>query len=351
VSKLQVLAVTFVFLFPMALFADQIVLKNGDRLTGTIEKSDDKTLNIKTEFAGEVTVQWDAVQEITSTQKLHVNLNDGKTVAGTVTTSDGNLTIATADAGPVTQPKGSVTKIFGEAEQAAYEKSLHPGLLEGWQGGANVGFGLTRGNSQTKNLALAFTANRKGWNDKLSLYTNSIYAANDAPGATPATTANAVQGGIRYDHDLTPPLFAYVGADFQTDALQTLDLRSVFGGGLGWHAIKNDRTTLDLLGGADYTREKYSALPSRSFAAISAGEELSHKLGMNTLLTEKLYFFPNLNDTGEYRATFNFGTVTKISKWLGWQNAFGDIYVTNPPAGAKQNDILLTTGLNFSFTH
>jgi hypothetical protein len=43
--------------------------------------------------------------------------------------------------------------------------------------------------------------------------------------------------------------------------------------------------------------------------------------------------------------------LTKISKWLGWQNAFGDIYVTNPPAGAKQNDILLTTGLNFSFVH
>jgi L-aminopeptidase/D-esterase-like protein len=32
-------------------------------------------------------------------------------------------------------------------------------------------------------------------------------------------------------------------------------------------------------------------------------------------------------------------------------NAFGDIYVTNPPAGSKQNDILLTTGLNISFAH
>jgi putative salt-induced outer membrane protein YdiY len=351
VSKLQVMAVTFIFLFPMALFADQIVLKNGDRLTGTIEKSDDKTLLIKTEFAGEVTVQRLAVQEITSTQKLHVTLNDGKTVSGTVTTSDGNLTVATVDAGTVTESKGSVNKLFGEAEQAAYERSLHPGLLEGWQGGANVGFGLTRGNSQTKNLALAFTADRKGWRDKLSLYTNSIYATNDAPGATPSTTANAVQGGARYDHDLTPRIFAYVGADFQTDALQTLDLRSVFGGGLGLHAIKNGGTTLDLLGGVNYTREKYTALPSRSFAAVSVGEELTHKLGMNTLLTEKLYFFPNLNDTGEYRATFNFGTVTKISKWLGWQNAFGDIYVTDPPAGAKQNDILLTTGLNFSFSH
>lgn len=350
-SKLRALGLILVFLCPASLFADQIVLKNGDRLTGTIEQSDDKTLVIKTEFAGEVTVEWPAVQEINSTQSLHVSLSNGKTVVGTVTTSDGNLQVATASSGTVTEPKADVTKLFGEAQQAAYEKSLHPGLLEGWKGGANVGFALTRGNSQTKNLALAFLADRKTLHDHLGLYTNSVYATNDAPGAVPATTANAIQGGIRYDHDFTPRVFGYVGADFQTDALQTLDLRSVFGGGLGLHVINNDRTTLDLLGGLNYTREKYTLLPSRSFAAVSIGEELSHKLGMNTLLTEKLYFFPNLNDTGEYRATFNFGTVTKISKWLGWQNAFGDIYVTNPPAGSKQNDILLTTGLNFSFTH
>jgi putative salt-induced outer membrane protein len=351
VSKRKVLALIFVFLCPVALLADQIVLKNGDRLTGVIEQSDDKTLVIKTDFAGEVTVQWPAVEEINSTQHLFVTLNDGKTVTGTVTTSDGNLAVVTANQGTVTEPKAAVTKLFGEAQQAAYEKSLHPGLLEGWKGGANVGFGLTRGNSQTKNLDIAFTADRKTLHDHLGLYTNTVYATNDAPGATPATTANAVQGGMRYDHDFTPRLFAYVGADFQTDALQTLDLRSVFGGGLGLHVIKNDRTTLDLLGGINYTREKYSLLPSRSFAAASVGEELSQKLGMNTVLTEKLYIFPDLNDAGEYRGTFNFGTVTKISKWLGWQTAFGDIYVTNPPAGAKQNDILLTTGLNFSSTH
>ncbi len=310
-SKLQVIAVTFVLLFPVALFADQIVLKNGDRLTGSIEKSDDKSLLIKTEFAGEVTVVWDAVQEINSSAPLHVSLSNGQTVVGVVTTSDGNLAVATTNNGTVTEPKASVTKLLSEAGEAAYEKSLHPGLLDGWQGGANWGFGLTRGNSETKNLALAFTAARTGFHDKLSLYTDSIYATNDAPGATPATTANSVQGGIRYDHDFTPRLFGYVGADFQTDALQTLDLRSVLGGGIGLHVIKNERTTFDLLAGLDYTREKYSALPSRSFAALSVGEELSHKIGMNTVLTEKLYIFPNLNDTGEYRGAFNFATVQK----------------------------------------
>jgi hypothetical protein len=114
-------------------------------------------------------------------------------------------------------------------------------------------------------------------------------------------------------------------------------------------AIKNDRTTLDFLGGLNYTRENYTAF-NRNFAALTLGEELNHKLGASTLVTQKLYFFPDLNDTSQYRTTFNLGTVTKLSKWLGWQNAFGDIYVTNPPVGSKKNDIVLTTGLNFSFT-
>ena len=37
--------------------ADQLTLKNGDRISGTIVKSDAKTLLIKTEFAGDVNVQ------------------------------------------------------------------------------------------------------------------------------------------------------------------------------------------------------------------------------------------------------------------------------------------------------
>jgi hypothetical protein len=63
-SKLHLRVLLSLFAFCSTLFADQVVLKNDDHLTGTIEKSDDKTLLI-TEFAGEVTVQWPAVQEVT----------------------------------------------------------------------------------------------------------------------------------------------------------------------------------------------------------------------------------------------------------------------------------------------
>jgi hypothetical protein len=83
---------------------------------------------------------------------LQISLHNGKTVVGTVITSDGGLMVATANAGTVNEPKISVTMLLNDVEQVAYDKSLHPGLLAGWQGGANVGFALTRGNSQTKNL-------------------------------------------------------------------------------------------------------------------------------------------------------------------------------------------------------
>jgi hypothetical protein len=180
-----------------------------------------------------------------------------------------------------------------------------------------------------------------------------------------------VQGGFRYDRNFNPRSFAFAAADFTSNALQFLDLRQVYSGGVGVHAIASDATTLDFLAGVNYTHETYSngtevpptppsTVPTgifesygvtNKFVALTLGDDLTHKLGKSTILTQNMYFYPDLQDTSNYRWTFNAGTVTKISKWLGWQNQFGDIYVSNPPTGAKKNDVVFTTGLNFSFVH
>jgi len=349
-----------------SLFADQVTLKNGDRLTGTVVKSDGKTLVLHTEAVGDVTIQFDSIQEIKTEQELHVSLKDGKTVVGPVTTADGKIEIATKTSGTVEAPKDDVTLMRNDAEQLAYDKSLHPGLTHGWNGGVNVGFSIARGNSQTENLALAFNAVHPTLNDKITLYASSIYTKNDIP-PPGSVAANLEQGGLRYDRNLNPRLFVFGAADFMSNALQFLDLRQVYSGGFGFHAIKSDTTTLNFLGGINYTHETYSNGPvntpvtvpptyqsygkTNKFVALTLGEELNHNLGKSTVITQNFYFFPNLQNTGQYRTNFNVGTVTKIAKWLGWQNQFSDIYVSNPPTGAKNNDLVLTTGLNFSFAH
>ena len=298
-----------------------------------------------------------------------VSVKGGKTEVGTVTATDGKIEVATKTSGTVEVVPADVTVIRNDAEQTAFDKSLHPGLLHGWTGGANVGFSVARGNSETENLALAFNAVHASLNDKLTLYATSIDTTNNL--ATPSTVANLETGGLRFDRNLNPKLFAFGAADFMSNALQFLDLRQVYTGGFGYHAIKSDKTVLDFLGGVNYTHETYSngteippTPPSTTptgvfesygvthrYVALTLGEELMHKLGKSTVVTQNVDFYPNLQDTGQYRFTFNMGTVTKINKWLGWQNQFGDIYVSNPPTGSKTNDVLFTTGLNIAFTH
>jgi putative salt-induced outer membrane protein len=358
----QLTAVVFLFLTIPAL-ADQVTLRNGDRLTGTITKSDAKALVFKTDYAGDVTLKFDAIQSITSDGELNVSLKDGKSVVGSVTTTGDNLVVVTKTNGSVQVTRSAIATLRSPAEQAAYEKSLHPGYREGWDGHVNLGFAVTRGNSETKNLNIAFAATRKGLHDKLSLYTNSVYATNDLPTASPHTTANAIGGGARYDHNLAPSIFGFVNGDFYHDSLQNLDLRSLIGGGFGWHAFKSDATTFDLLAGGNYTHESYSSfvLPpppgtfvpavTHNLAGLTLGDDFMHKLGKTTTLIQNWYFYPDLSDTGVYRTTFNLGLATKINTWLGWQNSVADIYVSNPPTGKKKNDLLLSTGLNFTFVH
>jgi len=344
-----------------AVFADKITLKNGDRLTGTIVKSDGKVLLLHTDAAGDVTIKFGEIQEITSDKVLHILLKDGKTLVGPVSTSDGKLEIATRNAGTVEAPTGDVKLI---RDEEAYEKAEHPGLMHGWNGGIDLGFSVARGNAETENLALAFNAIHPTLNDKLTLYASSIKTTNNL--ATPSDVASIEQGGIRYDRNLAPRLFAFAGADFMANALQFLDLRGVYGGGFGFHAVQSETTLLNILGGVNFTHETYSNGPlivgsvppvfasygvTHKFVALTLGEELNHKIGKGTVIAQNMYFYPDLQDTSQYRWTFNLGTVTKISKWFGWQNQFGDIYVTNPPTSAKKNDLIFTTGLNITFTN
>lgn len=368
--------VGLLFLLALPAFADQVVLKNGDKLTGTIATSDGKVLVIKTDYAGDVTVKFDAIQSVTSTGDLNVTLN-GKTVVGPVSTTGTDLVITTKSGTPVQAPITTVTVVRSPAEEAAYEKKLHPGLMDGWNGNANLGFALTAGNSETKNLNIGLNATRTGFHDKLTLYETSVYSTKAKPSPS-QTTANSNAGGIRYDRDFVPRVFGFGSADFFNNGLQNLDLRYILGGGIGFHAIKKPNTTLDLLAGVNYTHESFSDLVlsegppvvtynhSDSTAAITVGDNFMHKLGKNTVFNQSFLLYPSLSQTNItpaattadnvyiLRGAFNMGMSTKLNKWFGWQLTFSDNFDNHPLASIppiERNDITLATGLNFTFTH
>ncbi len=276
-------------------------------------------------------------------------------MSGAIVPEGANLAVHTAAATTVEVPLSKISFVRSTEGQEAYEKTLHPGLAHDWKGTATLGFAIARGNGDTTNLNTGVNLDRKTLSDEFILTESSIYATNGAPGG--GVTANAILGSVRYDRNITPALFAFGSGDFTNDELQDLTVREIYTGGLGWRAINHPNTTFDVLGGINYTRETYSpgtmmivSSVNRNFPGITVGQTFSHKFGAGSTITENSYFYPELDDLSQYRFSFDAVSVAKISKRLGWQVSFSDRYVTNPPVvGTKSNDVILSTGLNFSF--
>ena len=325
-------------LYSSFVVADQITLKNGDRLTGAITSADTSSLNLKTEYAGDLSIKWDAVQAISSDQVLYVIPKNGELVVGKVTTSDDKFQVATSNGGTVTLEKDAIKNVRSQSEQRAYGA---------WGGYLDSGLSLARGNANTTNFTIGATAARTTEKNKASAFVNSIYSTGTTNGVS-LTTASAIHAGLRFDFNLSDRTFAFAFTDFDHDRFQQLDLRNVIGGGLGYHIIKTDSTNFDVFGGGSLNQEYFSNLTRRSGEAL-AGESFDHKLSTAFSIKQRLEFYPNLSDLGQYRVVFDIAALTKISKFLSWQVAASERYITNPVNGLKGNDLLLTSGVRVAF--
>ena len=175
---------------------------------------------------------------------------------GTIATTDGKLEVASKDTKLSLAPS-EVTTIRNDDEEKTYEKLQKPGWGELWTGTGSVGLAGSAGNAETLTFTTGVTAARITNNDKTSLYFNTIKASALVSGKD-ADTAQAVRGGISYDHNLNPRLFASGFNDYEYDKFQNLNLRFLVGGGFGFHAVKTKRSTLDIAAGGDFNRSSFS---------------------------------------------------------------------------------------------
>ncbi|MGD9590241.1 MAG: YdiY family protein [Pyrinomonadaceae bacterium] len=347
-------ALLFVLMFGSAtrVLADRITLKNGDRITGKIVKKDGDKIVIETESAGVITILWAAVDSIASDEPLNLELTDGQMIRGTVATVDDGVEVETRDAGKVVVERERITTARNEAEQAKFvaerDRMLTPSFGDLWTGSADVGYSMTTGNSKTRAFTAGIRAARETVKDKISVYANAVQASNSTTGVS-VTTAKALWFGGRYDYNINKKIFVYGSGDFEIDSPQLLDLRMVYGGGLGYRAIKNERTQLDLFGGAAYNREYFQTGLKRSSAELTVGNELKHKLNERMKVSQRFVAYPNVSEFGRFRAQFDASLLTDINGWLGWHITVADRFNSDPVLGAEKNDLLLSTGLRVNF--
>jgi putative salt-induced outer membrane protein YdiY len=350
-QKYIITITAFAFMFCVHSKADQVTVENGDRVSGNIVKSDRNSMTMKTEFFGEVTIPWDSIREIISDQELFVTAANGQVLVGTVSTTGSRLQVRISQADTVPVEMAVVETLRSQAEQDAYEAEIErlrdPGLLDFWSGYIDGGFSFSGGNADTSAIVTSMRTRRTTQRDRISIYATTLFAQNSNSGVT-ETTANAIRGGTRYEVTVSDRLFTFGFLDLEFDEFQDLDLRSVLGGGLGWHVQDTDRTVFNVFSGGSFNQEFFTNETRRS-GELVLGQELTYRLVESTNLSERFSFFPNLSNTGEYRHQFDATLTTDIAKWLAWHFTISNRFLSNPIPGVKKNDVLVTTGVRFSF--
>lgn len=232
-----------------------------------------------------------------------------------------------------------------------------------WRGSLSSSLALASGNTQSTNFSIGADGVKATKEDKLSVFLTSLYGTRKV-GNVEEKTANRTRGGLRYDWNLSDRTFVFGLLEAEQDKIADLDSRLVAGGGFGYKVIKEKETTFDIFGGVNYKQDKNTVtqlvratpLPAlfrdvtvtSNSTELLLGEESSHKLSDSTSFKQKLTVYPNMTDSGKYRAQFDAGFVTSIASGISFQVTLSNRYNSAVAVGVKKSDTLLLTGINIA---
>lgn len=242
------ICICFVLLFVCRVaFADEIHLKNGDRITGTAIALDKGTLTFDTGH-GKIDVPWADVTAITVTAPVVV------TVTGQ---PERTLTLTTTPDGRIAVEPGTAVAL---ADVVAIRRPAPPLTVTG---GANAGFLATSGNTDVNSLRLDGEIVARARQNR---YTGSAIV-NRASDSGTETARNATFSG-RYDRFVTTRLYFNGSAIFTNDRFRDLDLRTALGIGVGYQVADNALVKLGVEGGYGYVDERFATQPDESYHAV-----------------------------------------------------------------------------------
>jgi len=351
IFKLTPFCLILTLLFNLTIFADKIVMTNGDRLTGKIVKKDGDTITIQTEMAGTVKIKWSSVAEVIADEPLSLTTADGKILQGSIATEEDKLIVKINEDEKIIIEKTELKAVRTPEEQKKFEieekRLKERKLTDFWSGTIDVGFSMTAGNSDTRSFSAGLRGVRETPDNKFTVYANALQVRNSTSGVT-KITAQSIWTGARYDVDIGKKWFAFGSGDFEYNKPQKLNVRAVLGGGAGYHAIRKDRVNLDFTGGLTNNYENFSNGVKRNSAELLFGEESKIKINGRARFNNRFVYYPNISRFGDFRALFDGSLQTDINSWLGWHLTIGNRYNNRPVSQTEKNNFLMSTGLLIS---
>ncbi|MEH6546758.1 MAG: DUF481 domain-containing protein, partial [Sneathiella sp.] len=247
----------------MAAQADEVFLKNGDKLTGTvISKAEDK-LVFETTYAGKVEINWADISRLTTDQAVRIQLDDDKMLEGPLTApADNKLEVVDTAAG---------AKAIDLDQVAA----INPPDLSGlrYSGFFNIGLKKEEGNTDAETYHVDGEGTFRWPDDRFIIALNADYENND--GANTKQTFNLFN---TYDHFIDEQWYWNNGLSFEHDKYADLRLRTTATTGLGYQIYDTNSTSLSIQAGPGYVWEDFYDGENSDYAAAIWALRFRHVL-------------------------------------------------------------------------
>ena len=337
-SNLLVILV-FLGVFAQSMYADELIFKNGDRLTGKINHALEGKLVFKSEVTGKIAVDMSNIQTFSTDEAIEVHLKDGSVLVQKVVSSKvGRFAIEGTQA------------VKAQDFDIADISSINPQEPK-WTGNVSVALTSTHGNTKTETISASANLSKRTEKDRTQLSADYGRGEQEDPDTGEQnTTEDWWRTKAKYDYFFTKKFYGYLDGRYETDKIAELDRRVIVGGGGGYQWIESKNMNFSTEGGVASLYEKYEdQTGSDTKLSAQLGYNFDKKLAKNLKLVHELTYYPStekfsdyyLTSTGEIRAHFTEKMFLNFKVILN--------YDTTPAIDAGTTDTKYMLGLGYSF--
>ena len=320
------LLAAFCLLLPRPLAAQTVtlLLRNGDRITGSITSEDASRIVLATSWSKEVTV---AAREVTKRETVTAAADGAP--ASVATNVQANTQAAATPA--VLARKAPAPPI--EAKRPKY-----------WVGEVQMGVDLafSEKDQQLYSGRARLTYGRNRFHNAFDY----LFSYGRASGLV---SANRMDGAIKTDLDVGRRWYLYnlIGAGY--DQIRKIDDRYEVGPGVGFHWITRSNFVANLEAGFNYQAQYLADHTSTEFFYYRVAENSTWKVTDRFSIDEKFEFFPRVEQMDEYRFRFESNLRYSLKNNISLNLTIFDQYETNPARNVTRNDLQVRSSIGVKF--
>ncbi|MCR9260643.1 MAG: DUF481 domain-containing protein [Pseudomonadaceae bacterium] len=329
-----VLIAMMLLLAPLAT-ADVVLLKNGDRMSGTVDSVNNGNVLLITEYAGAVAIAVDDIAEVTTESAFDVAVGDSS-VNGKFAVVDGEQVVV-ANGQPQPLALGDVTR-------AGQNNLGIVNFAREWKSRADLAAQVAKGNTDTQSYSVLAESSFK--QDNVEHLLTLLVSNEEAEGIT---TQEQLDLDYRYKRFVSEKWYASGNFEYFEDPIKDVDRRVTLGAGMGYQFWDNSFGALSSELGVSYVNEDIGDETSNN-PALRWGLDYNKFFfdkRMEAFHRQSVLYIPD-SDRGEVIASstgVRYALNTRIDA-----TARVDVnHETKPAPGNSKTDVIYNLGVGIKF--